>query len=81
MNMVSATIAKATMRISLPNWQTDQRGRAELEKIVKRITKEGEGRDFDCIMGVSGGIASSYLTYWAKELGLRPLVFAVARPS
>ena len=61
----------------LPNWHTDERGRAELEKIVKKIKKEGEGKDFDCIMGMSGGIDSSYLTYWAKELGLRPLVFHV----
>ncbi len=61
----------------LPNWHTDERGRAELEVIVEKIKKEGQGRDFDCIMGMSGGIDSSYLTYWAKQLGLRPLVFHV----
>jgi N-acetyl sugar amidotransferase len=62
----------------LPNWHTDDRGRAELLRIVDRIKKEGEGRDFDCIIGMSGGIDSSYLTYIAKEqLGLRPLVFHV----
>jgi N-acetyl sugar amidotransferase len=61
----------------VPNWHTDERGRAELEKIVNKIKKEGKGKDFDCIMGMSGGIDSSYLTYWMKELGLRPLVFHV----
>lgn len=61
----------------LPNWHTDERGRVALEKIVNKIKKEGNGKDFDCIMGMSGGIDSSYLTYWAKELGLRPLVFHV----
>lgn len=61
----------------LPNWHTDEKGRDELEKIVNKIKKEGRGKDFDCIMGMSGGIDSSYLTYWAKELGLRPLVFHV----
>lgn len=62
----------------LPNWRTDERGRAELERVVARIRKEGEGKDFDCIIGMSGGIDSSYLTYVAKEqLGLRPLVFHV----
>lgn len=61
----------------LPNWHTDARGRAELEMIVEKIKNEGRGKDFDCIMGMSGGIDSSYLTYWAKELGLRPLVFHV----
>jgi N-acetyl sugar amidotransferase len=60
------------------NWHTDDRGRAELMRMVARIKKEGEGRDFDCIIGMSGGIDSSYLTYIAKEqLGLRPLVFHV----
>lgn len=61
-----------------PNWHTDARGRAELDKLVARIKKAGEGRDFDCIIGVSGGIDSSYLTWLAKhEMGLRPLVFHV----
>src|SRR5436190_5415377 len=63
---------------TLPNWHTDARGRAELDRTVDRIRKEGKGKDFDCIMGMSGGIDSSYLTYVAKEiLGLRPLVFHV----
>jgi N-acetyl sugar amidotransferase len=62
----------------LPNWHTDERGREELEKIVEKIRTDGKGKDFDCIIGMSGGIDSSYLTYIAKEqLGLRPLVFHV----
>ena len=62
----------------LPNWHPDDRGRRELEHIVAQIKREGRGRDFDCIIGMSGGIDSSYLTYLAKaELGLRPLVFHV----
>lgn len=63
---------------TLPNWHTDERGRRELDAMVERIKEEGKGRDFDCIIGMSGGIDSSYLTYIAKEeLGLRPLVFHV----
>jgi N-acetyl sugar amidotransferase len=63
---------------TLPSWHTDERGWAALQEIVQKIKKQGEGRDFDCIMGMSGGIDSSYLTYIAKEqLGLRPLVFHV----
>ena len=62
----------------LPNWHTDEQGKLELDEIVKKIKKTGEGKDFDCIIGMSGGIDSSYLTYIAKEkLGLRPLVFHV----
>lgn len=63
---------------TLPNWNTDKRGRLELDKIISRIRKDGRGKDFDCIIGMSGGIDSSYLTYLAKEeFGLRPLVFHV----
>jgi N-acetyl sugar amidotransferase len=61
-----------------PNWHTDERGRMELEKIVKKIKADGKKRDFDCILGMSGGVDSSYLLHLAvTELGLRPLVFHV----
>lgn len=61
-----------------PNWHTDDRGHKELESIVAKIKMEGKGKDFDCIMGMSGGADSSYLLHMAvKEYGLRPLVFHV----
>ena len=61
-----------------PNWHTDERGRSEMEKLVAKIKKDGEGRDFDCLLGMSGGVDSSYLLHLAvKEFGLRPLVFHV----
>lgn len=61
-----------------PNWHTDERGRAEMEKLVENIKKDGKGRNFDCLLGMSGGVDSSYLLHLAvKELGLRPLVFHV----
>jgi N-acetyl sugar amidotransferase len=63
---------------TLPNWHTGERGRRELDRLVQMIKKEGKGKDFDCIIGMSGGVDSSYLLYKAKEeLGLRPLVFHV----
>lgn len=62
----------------LPNWHTDEKGRAQLETFVAKIKKEGEGKEFDCILGMSGGVDSSYLLHLAvTELGLRPLVFHV----
>lgn len=62
----------------LPNWHTDERGAADLQKLTDEIKAAGKGKDFDCIIGMSGGIDSSYLTYLAKEkMGLRPLVFHV----
>lgn len=63
---------------TLPNWHTDERGRLKLESLANRIKAEGKSKDFDCIIGMSGGIDSSYLAYVAKEkLGLRPLIFHV----
>ncbi len=61
-----------------PNWHTDKRGRKQLEADLEKIKKYGEGKDFDCILGMSGGADSSYLLHLAvKEFGLRPLVFHV----
>lgn len=61
-----------------PNWLYDEKAFTEINKIANKIKKEGQGKEFDCIIGMSGGIDSSYLVYLAKEkLGLRPLVFHV----
>lgn len=50
----------------------------EIEKLVDHLRKAGKGRDYDCIMGLSGGVDSSYLSWYAvKELGLRPLIVHV----
>jgi N-acetyl sugar amidotransferase len=45
----------------------------KLDKILGAIKAAGEGNDYDCIIGVSGGVDSTYLAYLVKELGLRPL--------
>jgi N-acetyl sugar amidotransferase len=61
-----------------PKWHTDERGDAELKKIIAKIKDDGKSRDFDCIIGMSGGADSSYLLHVAvKNYGLRPLVFHV----
>lgn len=62
----------------LPKWHTGESGDRELKLIVDKIKKEGEGKEFDCILGMSGGVDSSYLLHLAvTKLGLRPLVFHV----
>lgn len=61
-----------------PHWHTDEKGWEEIISIADKIKEEGKDKDFDCIIGMSGGIDSSYLLYLAvKKLGLRPLVFHV----
>lgn len=55
-----------------------KKGGKQLHKLTNDIKKAGEGKDFDCILGMSGGIDSSYLLHFVKvELGLNPLVFHV----
>lgn len=62
----------------LPSWDTGERGAKKLAEMVNEIKKDGQGKDFDCIIGISGGVDSSYLLYYAKSvLGLRPLAFSV----
>lgn len=61
-----------------PYWHTDERSLSILLDKAEKIKKEGKGKDFDCIIGLSGGLDSSYAAYVAKEImGLRPLIFHV----
>ena len=61
-----------------PNWYPNEEGLKRLESTVSKIKEDGKNRDFDCLLGMSGGVDSSYLLHLAvKELGLRPLVFHV----
>ena len=61
-----------------PNWHTDSKGRDLLRSDIDKIKKQGSGKEFDCILGMSGGADSSYLLHLVvKEFGLRPLVFHV----
>jgi putative aminotransferase len=49
-----------------------------LMDLAKIIREEGKRADFDCIIGLSGGLDSSYVAHVAKEvMGLRPLLFHV----
>jgi len=62
----------------LPNWPQREDAKRELNKIVEAIKNNGKNREYDCILGLSGGFDSSYMLHLAiKELGLRPLVFHV----
>lgn len=62
----------------LPNWHPNEYGFQQLLKIVEKIKKDGQGKQHDCLIGISGGVDSSYLAYVAKEkLNLRPLLFHV----
>lgn len=61
----------------LPNWHPNDHGKALFRKTVEEIKRKANG-PYDSIMGLSGGLDSSYLLHLAvTEFGLRPLVFHV----
>jgi N-acetyl sugar amidotransferase len=62
----------------VPVWNYGQGREKQLKEIVGSIKKSGKDKEFDCILGMSGGVDSSYLLHLVtKKLGLRPLVFHV----
>jgi N-acetyl sugar amidotransferase len=54
-----------------------EEGRSRLQKLIREIREAGNGKQYDCIVGVSGGVDSTYTLYLAKKLGLRPLAVHV----
>ena len=62
----------------LPNWHPNKQGGIMIAQVIDKIKKDGKGREHDCLIGISGGVDSSYVTYLAKEkFGLRPLLYHV----
>jgi N-acetyl sugar amidotransferase len=49
-------------------------GIAKLNELIEEIKNRGKGKKYDCILGVSGGVDSTYLAFKSKEWGLRPLL-------
>lgn len=61
-----------------PYWNYNIERKNELLKIAEQIKKESKNNEFDCILGLSGGVDSSYLAYIVKVvMKLRPLIFVV----
>ncbi len=52
---------------------TGEIGRRKLEKMIERIKRDGAGKKYDCLIGVSGGVDSTFVAYKVKQYGLRPL--------
>jgi N-acetyl sugar amidotransferase len=63
-------------RKAVYNLPADERAR-QLVEIVEEMKRNGKGKDYDCVIGVSGGVDSSFLAIKVKELGLRPLAVHV----
>ena len=62
----------------LPEWNYGKGHEKELQKLISDIKKSGEGKEYDCILGLSGGLDSSYMLHLAvTQWELRPFVFHI----
>ena len=50
-----------------------EEGKLKLDKVIQDIKRSGKGKEYDCVVGVSGGTDSSFLLAKAIEWGLKPL--------
>ena len=61
---------------NLPYSLSSHEKKERLKELLKKIQNNGRGKQYDCVIGLSGGVDSSYLAYLTKrEFGLRPLAF------
>lgn len=67
----------SALELAKNTWFPDEYGEKTLDKTFEQIKKEERSKDYDCIIGLSGGVDSSYLAYMAVNKGLRPLVVHV----
>ena len=61
------------LQTRLPYLRERQAPTDSIEDLFDRVRQAGRGSKYDCLVGVSGGVDSSYLTALAVEHGLRPL--------
>lgn len=62
----------------LPWWKHGKGNEAELKTILDKVKASGKGKEYDCILGLSGGLDSCYMLHLAvTEWGLRPFVFHI----
>lgn len=64
-------------RVASQQWFPGEEGMLRWGRIVDEIKVAGAGSDYDCILGLSGGVDSSFLALKAIDWGLRPLVVHV----
>jgi N-acetyl sugar amidotransferase len=56
-----------------PRILKNKAGKEKVEELIKKIKLEGENKTYNCILGLSGGVDSSYLAYLSKQYDLKPL--------
>lgn len=64
-------------QVTSKRWFPNEEGKRKLEMLFNKLKEEGKGKEYDCILGLSGGLDSSYLALVMKDYDLRPLVVHV----
>lgn len=57
----------------MADYPRGEKGRADWEQLVAEMKSAGKNKRYDCLIGVSGGVDSSYILHVAHQCGLRPL--------
>jgi aminotransferase len=63
--------------VTSKHWFPNDEGKKKLDTLFSKIKQKGKEKEYDCIIGLSGGVDSSYLALKLKDCGLRPLVVHV----
>ena len=65
------------IELAKTSWFPNDEGEKKLIGIIKKIKSENKGEDYDCVLGLSGGVDSSFMAYQAVKYGLKPLIVHV----
>ena len=68
-NYCTAALKEINTTVYFPN----EKGQSILEKMLQMVKNENKDKPYDCVMGISGGLDSSYLAYLGYKWGLRIL--------
>ena len=68
---------EALAQINTTTYFPNEEGQRRLGAMLERVKTAGKGKDYDCIMGISGGLDSSYLAYLGHQWGLRILAIHI----
>lgn len=63
--------------VASKHWYPGPEGKVLLDRLIAGVRETGKNQEYDCILGLSGGVDSSYLALMVKEFRLRPLVVHV----
>lgn len=69
----SCSFCKNYFKVTANDLRQDALGQKNLDLLIENIKLKGKDRDYDCLIGISGGVDSSYVAYLVKQYGLRPL--------